>query len=521
MVIAGIAGLFLGILAVFIRTQLTVSFEIAQTRRIAEDIIESAKNKEALAKEQARSTVEEYEFSIKNKLNKEIDPVIEANQSLQSNIDKMNYKNKIQIQNIKNKIQTSRSQLNDIQNQVKQKIKKDMDLSQREKFFYRKYAEKLTRQFSFDLEKMKKEIRSRLIKSAESRGMNQAQKNLEEFEKDLEKNTLRVLDQVISRFQRISCEERGIRPVYFKSNSLFRKMISHGRSYINLIEVECGVDIVVEEKESSFNVQGLDPVRREWTRLLLEGLAKKRRIDKGIILSAVSQSKKDLFRKIKQDGNRICNALKLKNVPFEVRNMLGALRYRYSFAQNQHFHCEEVGWLCGLLMSEWGDSVNTGRQAGLFHDIGKAMDHAQSGGHAVIGADFIQKHGIDPKIVYAVRAHHNDVSPTDYLDFLVITADAISGSRPGARRSTEDSYNQKISSMEKIGKSFKEVQDIYVMNAGREIRVIVNAEQVNDRRALEVSKKVAQRIEEECSYPGWVKVTVVRTTQTHQMTKTA
>jgi len=201
--------------------------------------------------------------------------------------------------------------------------------------------------------------------------------------------------------------------------------------------------------------------------------------------------------------------------------MTSALRYRYSFAQNQHFHCEEVGWLCGLLDSELresGEGVLKARRAGMLHDIGKVMDHSQDGGHAVIGADFIKKHGEQADIVYAVRAHHYDVSPEHQLDFLVIAADALSGARPGARRSTEDSYNQKVLALEKIGRSFRGVQDTYIMNAGREIRVIVDSTQVNDRQALDLSKKIAEKIEEECSYPGWIKVTVVRTvTQTVEM----
>jgi len=145
------------------------------------------------------------------------------------------------------------------------------------------------------------------------------------------------------------------------------------------------------------------------------------------------------------------------------------------------------------------------------HDIGKAMDHSKEGGHATIGAEFIEKHGENKQVVYAVKAHHHDVSPKQPLDFLVISADALSGARPGARRSTVDSYNQKVLTLEKIGKSFKGVKDTYIMSAGREIRVIVDSQQIDDTKALDLSKKIARKIEEECSYPGLIKVTVVRT----------
>jgi ribonuclease Y len=190
--------------------------------------------------------------------------------------------------------------------------------------------------------------------------------------------------------------------------------------------------------------------------------------------------------------------------------MMGALRYRYSFAQNQHFHCQEVGWLCGLLGVELGVSLLPARRAGMLHDIGKAMDHSKEGGHAVIGADFIEKHGEQASVVHAVKAHHYDVTPDQPLDFLVIAADALSGARPGARRSTVDSYNQKVLTLEKIGNSFKGVKETYIMSAGREVRVIVNSQKIDDEKALELSKKIAGKIEEECSYPGLIKVTVVR-----------
>ena len=274
----------------------------------------------------------------------------------------------------------------------------------------------------------------------------------------------------------------------------------------------------MDENKLSLFVQGLDPVRREWGRLSLKKLERKNRITSGIISSVIQRSKKDLFHKISRDGRRICQALKLKNPPLEVQNMMGALRYRYSFAQNQHFHCEEVAYLCGLLRAEFQENISQGRRAGLFHDIGKAMDHAQSGGHAVIGADFIQKHGEDKEVVHAIRAHHHDVSPKSSLDFFVIAADALSGARPGARKATVDSYDQKVLSLEKIGKSFKGVKDLYIMNAGREMRVIVDPKQIDDLEALKLSKKIAQKIEEECSYPGWIKVTVVRKVEVNKLT---
>ncbi len=279
-----------------------------------------------------------------------------------------------------------------------------------------------------------------------------------------------------------------------------------------LIEKLCGIDIVVNEEYQSASVMGFDPVRRELGRLLLESLVKQRNLDEARIEELHKRIKADLFKKILQDGNKVANELRLSGMHESIRSMLGALRYRYSFAQNQYFHVAEVGWLCGLMSAELGLPIADGRRAGVYHDIGKAMDHAKEGGHAVIGAEFIEQHGEPAHIVHAVKAHHYDEQPSSDLAFLTIAADAISGARPGARRSTIDSYTQKMADLEKIGSSFEGVTATYILSAGREVRVMVDGARIDDHKALKLSKEIAQRIEEECNYPGLIKVTVVRET---------
>jgi ribonuclease Y len=180
-----------------------------------------------------------------------------------------------------------------------------------------------------------------------------------------------------------------------------------------------------------------------------------------------------------------------------------------------------VGWLCGLLASELNLSIKQARRAGMLHDIGKSMDHAMDGGHAVIGADFIKSRNESPDVVHAVRAHHFDEAPSTDLAYLVIAADAISGARPGARRNTIESYNQKVSELEAIAKSFNGVDDCYVLSGGREVRIIANGKTLSDSKALDLSRNVAQRIEAEVTYPGQIKVVVVRSTHSQETTKTA
>ncbi len=289
------------------------------------------------------------------------------------------------------------------------------------------------------------------------------------------------------------------------------KILGPNRKYLNSIEKECGVDIVINEENLYANILGIDPVRRELGRLTLEKLLLTvNSINEKIIKNIVSKNKRSLFNKIKMDGKQICERLNLKKINPEIQNMLGALRYRYSFAQNQYFHCEETGWLCGILSAELNLPYEKGRRSGLFHDIGKAMDHSVEGSHAVIGANFISKYGEAKDVAHAVRAHHYDESPSSPLAFLVIAADAISGSRPEARRFTEDAYSKKLATLEKIMDSFDEIEDGYIMNAGRELRAIVNQKNISDSRIVDLSKEIAKKVEQECSYPGLIKVTVIK-----------
>ena len=513
LMIFGVAGAFISFILFSLMSLFSRKQEIRRAKNTADDVIKTVEDKVSVLQEQNKVQMQEYKMKLKADNQDTLKEIQSKNRQAQSMLDKQNYKNHILIQSMQKKVNRTRKQLKYF------RFKPVKNTSQQRDQLRKECLEKLKQFVKVDHLSLQKEIEEREIQESKARGLRQAQYVLDVSQQDLEKQTQTILERVINRFQKSCCLERGIKPIVFKNLQAFNRTIGRDKCHLIFLEKTCGVDVLADEESLSLAVQGLDPVRREWGRLSLSKLEKKKRINSNIVSSVIQQAKRDLFQRISRDGKRVCDSLKLHNIPSEVRNMMGALRYRYSFAQNQHFHCEEVGYLCGLLQAEFSEEVSKGRKAGLFHDIGKAMDHAKSGGHAVIGADFIQKYGVKGDIVYAVRAHHNDVPPQDNLDFFVIAADAISGARPGARRSTVDSYDQKLLSLEKICKSFNGVQDLYIMNAGREVRVIVNDKLVNDSKALELSKQIAQRIEEECSYPGWIKVTVVRKLEVSQVSQ--
>ncbi len=384
------------------------------------------------------------------------------------------------------------------------------------------YIEELSQKIDSPLENIKQTIVSSFIKEAEDRARLYIERRTEATKEHSEDLGKYYIDISLARFGRPYCGERGIAPVHFETPEQRQVLCDKDGNNIKTIEEVTGCDIIVEEDSSLVGVAGFDPVRRELARRLLERILKeKTTVTVHFIKDKTEHIKRELFSLIRKDGDSVTKELGVRGFHQEIRQMLGSLRYRYSFTQNQYFHCAEVGWLCGLLAEEIGTvNVKKARRAGLLHDLGKSMDHELDGGHAVIGANFIEARNEAPDIVHAVRAHHFDEAPSTDLAFLVIAADAISGSRPGARRSTAETYTQKLMELDSIARSFPGVTDCYVLNGGRELRVVVNEKKVDDLDSLKIGQGIANRIESECTYPGQIKIVVVRETLSVETTKT-
>lgn len=483
----------------------------------AQEIIQDTNDDLELIKIEQQEMKQEIELELWTRVETDLLKTEEKIEDLQTTADEK-----------KKKLDDKYSQLKNltIQQETALKEKEKLVLAEQQKWNQKKaaagdlkkqFGEKIIERFSYKAEDIKKEIQEQL----ENETRRRAEKHLLELDEDLKANAetqaKHILDVALDRFIRPYCAERGIGSVHL-ADPQGRKIFADPK--INqTIQRVCGCDIIVEEGQEMIGVAGFDPVRRELTRRVLEKLIKnKRDLNPAGIERVAEQTRKDLFRQIQQDGDTLARELKVPDLHPEIKQMMGSLRYRYSFTQNQFFHCGEVGWLAGLLASELKANVKKARRSGLLHDIGKSMDHVMDGGHAMIGADFIEKRGELEDVVHNVRAHHYDVTPNSDEAFLVIAADAISGARPGARRSTIETYNQKVTEIQDISMSFEGVTDCYVLNGGRECRVMVNSRKVNDVMALDYSKKIAERIENECSYPGQIKVVVVRETSVAEST---
>jgi ribonuclease Y len=367
------------------------------------------------------------------------------------------------------------------------------------------------------------ELKNKLAGEFENQTRIDAVKKAKAYEDEIRQNSeeiaKKILSTALNRFPRAACTERGVGVVEIPNDDVKRRVLGADGKNLETLQELCGLELAITDS-NTFQLTGYDPVQREVTTRCLEKLLHERAPNEDTVRRLYAKTQNDVARKTESDGNRIAAELGQKDLNPEIKKMLGSLRYRYSFAQNQHFHVAEVGWLCGILASEIGSVEKSyAQRAGLLHDVGKAMDHNQEGGHAVLGADFIKTHGEKEHIVHAVRSHHYEEQPTTDLCFLVIAADAISGARPGARRSTVTVYNQKIEALTTIAESFRGVTKTLILNAGREVRVIVDGRRINDDQSLKMCRQIADRIEEECQYPGQIKVVVIRETHAEAMAK--
>lgn len=361
------------------------------------------------------------------------------------------------------------------------------------------------------------EAKRQLVAEVEEEAKNEAKQaviQIEEVAKEeAEAKAKRIISMAINRYSGEYVTERSVSVVSLPSDEMKGKIIGREGRNIRAIEAACGVDLIVDDTPEAVVISAFDPVRREIARRALDKLIEDGRVHPARIEELVAKTKSEIFRTIKTDGEQACFDLGLTNVHPEIQKLVGSLKYRTSYTQNNYPHSIETGFLCGMMANELGLDVKIARRCGLLHDIGKALDHSIEGSHAVIGAEFAKKHGESETVCHAIRSHHEDEKPRTAYAHITSAADALSGARPGARRSMMESYVQRLEDLESIGNSFDGVLRTFALQAGREVRVLVEGERVTDEQAVMLSRDIAKKIERELTYPGQIKVTVLRETR--------
>ena len=336
---------------------------------------------------------------------------------------------------------------------------------------------------------------------------------LDRSEQDLQAEAKRILVATMQRMSSRPNNDITATIVALPSEEMKGRIIGREGRNIKAFEASTGVTLLIDESPQMVLVSSFDPVRREVARAALEALVKDGRIHPASIEEAVRLANDELDVNLQRDGEQAVQRLGINGLRPEIIQLLGKLKFRFSYSQNVLDHSVEVGFLCSLMASELGLDPNVAKRAGLLHDIGKAIEGDYEGSHATIGADFVRRHGETSIVVNAVAAHHEEVKPETVYAGLVILADTISAVRPGARAESMHTYIQRLDRLEKLAGEIEGVQQAFAIQAGREVRVIVNPQKVDDERAREISKILRQRIEEELQYPSTIKITVIRETR--------
>jgi len=341
----------------------------------------------------------------------------------------------------------------------------------------------------------------------------------EEAREESDRRAKRIISIAIERLAGEFVAERTVSVIALPTDEMKGRIIGREGRNIRAIEAATGVDIIIDDTPEAVVISCHNPIRREIARVALERLISDGRIHPGRIEEVVRKAEQDVEESIKEAGQRALIEVGVHGVHPELTKLLGMLKYRYSYAQNVLMHSIEAAFICGAMAAELGLNEKQARRAALLHDIGKALPHEVAGSHALIGGELARKYGESAKIVNAIAAHHEEVKAETILAPLVDAADALSGARPGARREVLESYVKRLEDLETIAKSFKGVDKCFAVQAGREMRVIVEPNQVSDEDATMLARDVARKIEADMTYPGQIRVTVIRETRATELAK--
>lgn len=362
-----------------------------------------------------------------------------------------------------------------------------------------------------------------LINSMELEAKHDAAKIIRRIENEAkaqaDRKAQEILALAVKRYAGDYVAEKTVSVVNLPNEEMKGRIIGREGRNIRAIESATGIDLIIDDTPEAVILSGFNPVRREVAKIALERLIDDGRIHPARIEEIVSKVSKEIEATIKEAGEQATFDVGVHGINNELVKLIGRLKYRSSYAQNVLQHSREVSFLCGIMAAELGLNVKQAKRAGLLHDMGKAVDHEVEGPHAIIGADLARKHGESNQVVHAIAAHHEDIQFESVLAVLVQAADTLSGARPGARQEMLESYVKRLEGLEKIAMSFNGVNKSYAIQAGREIRIMVEGKTVNDDDAFLLCKDIAGKIEKELTYPGQIRVVVIRETRAVEYAK--
>ena len=328
-----------------------------------------------------------------------------------------------------------------------------------------------------------------------------------------------MIGQAIARCAADATSEATVSVVPLPSDEMKGRIIGREGRNIRALETATGCDLIIDDTPEAITLSSFDQTRREIARMALERLIADGRIHPARIEETVDKCRRELELQMKREGEKAVMDLGIHSLHPDLVKLIGRLKYRTSYGQNVLSHSLEVAWLAGLMAGELGVNVQQARRAGLLHDIGKALDHEIEGSHVQIGVDICKKYRENPAVIHAIEAHHGDVEPKSVLAFIIMAADAISAARPGARRENMESYIKRLETLESLCNGFEGVESAYAVQAGREVRILVQPDKVADDQVILLARSIAKKIEDELDYPGQIKVSVIRESRATEYAK--
>jgi ribonuclease Y len=374
----------------------------------------------------------------------------------------------------------------------------------------KEHRQALERVAGLTVEEAKRQLVAVIESEARLDAAGAAKRILDEARENAEREAREMIARSIQRVTRDYVSEATISVVPIPNDSMKGRIIGREGRNIRAIEAATGIDLIIDETPEAVIISGFDPLRREIAKVSLERLMHDGRIHPTRIEEIVEKVKTDIDKLMVEEAEKVIFEVGLSDFHPEIVKVLGRLRYRTSYGQNNLYHAREAAYICGIMASELGLDVKLAKRGALLHDIGKAVSHEEEGPHAMLGAEIAKRYGETEKVVNAIAAHHEQVEPICPESVLVASAEALSAARPGARREALESYVKRLEKLESLAVGLKGVQKAYAIQAGREIRVIVRQEEVNDVESSMMSRELAKKIEEELTYPGQIKVTVIR-----------
>ena len=497
-IICALTGLSLG----WVSRLLYARFQLTSSEQKAKRIIQEA-NKEAETRKR------EVLLETKDQLIKEKNQLERETRERRNELQRMERRLIYKEENLERKMSQLEKQEKGIQNRERalaeqeEEIEKNLD----------RWKHELERISGISAEEAKK----LLVQSLENEAKHDAQVIINRIEQEAQITAdKKARDIIISTIQRLATDitsEVAITSVSLPSDEMKGRIIGREGRNIRTLETLTGVDVIIDDTPEAVVISCFDPIRKEIAKISLERLISDGRIHPARIEEVVQKVTKEVTQRIFEEGEKVLFELGIHNFRQEGIRALGRLYFRTSYGQNVLNHSKEVAILAGLIASEIGANVEIAKRAALLHDIGKGVETESDGNHAEIGMELARKLGEEPRIINAIGSHHNDVEPETIEAIIVQIADAISASRPGARRETLDNYLKRLENLEKIADGFSGVEKSYAIQAGRELRIIVNNESVSDDGARDLAKQIAKRIEDELKYPGRIKVTIIRETR--------